>query len=273
MSTDRVLDRVRAANPVPAAPIADDELFSRIVAGPGDPRLAAPAAARRWRRRMGTRGLALIAAGVVLCGAGGTVGAVQLLSHDSPKALFKADPAGQYSRFPGHTGGTGQTVIPQSVHRAAAFTVPGVGGFAYWIALSRPSGWLCSAIRQPDGTWADLGDDNKYQLGGPVPGCGNLPWHDAHGFSYYNTSIQHRGTTWRIVYGYVPATGHPATVRDKVSGVSAPIGDGRYFAIVLPLCKGHTCSLPVPRPGSGFRLQTIDASGRVLVTDAYDPGM
>jgi hypothetical protein len=29
----------------------------------------------------------------------------------------------------------------------------------------------------------------------------------------------------------------------------------------------------VPRPGSGFRLQTLDASGRVLVTDAYDPGM
>jgi hypothetical protein len=63
------------------------------------------------------------------------------------------------------------------------------------------------------------------------------------------------------------------TVRDLVSGKTAPIGDGRYFAIVLPLCKGHTCSLPVPRPGSGFRLQTIDASGRVLVTDAYDTGM
>jgi hypothetical protein len=58
-----------------------------------------------------------------------------------------------------------------------------------------------------------------------------------------------------------------------VSGATAPIGGGRYFAIVTPLCKGRTCSLPVPRPGSGFRLETLDASGRVLVTDAYDPGM
>lgn len=273
MSTDLLLERVRAANPEPTGTIADDELFARIVAGPGDPRLAAPNPARR-RRRLGTRGLALVAAAVVLSAGGGAFAAVQLvLTHASPKKLFEANPQGQFSRRPGHFGGTGENVIPQSVRRATTFTVPGDGRFEFWIALSRPAGWLCTALRQPDGTWADLGDDNKYQLGGPVPGCGNLPWHDAHGFSYYNTSIQHRGTTWRIVYGYVPATGHPATVRDKVSGVSAPIGDGRYFAIVLPLCKGHTCSLPVPRPGSGFRLQTIDASGRVLVTDAYDPGM
>ena len=270
MSTDLLLERVRAANPAPATPINDDELFARIVASPGDPRVGARP---RRRRRIGTRGLALVAAAVVLCGAGGTVGAVQLLSHASPKALFKADPAGQSSRRPGHSGGTGQTAIPSTVRRATTFTVPGVGRFEYWIALSRPSGWLCDAIRQPDGTWADIGPGDNYQVGGPVPGCGTLPWHDAHGFSYYPTSIQHRGTTWRIVYGYVPTPGHPVTVRDRVSGTTAPIGDGRYFAIVLPLCKGHTCSLPVPRPGSGFRLQTLDAGGRVLVTDAYDPGM
>jgi hypothetical protein len=43
--------------------------------------------------------------------------------------------------------------------------------------------------------------------------------------------------------------------------VTAPIGDGRYFAIVIPQTR------------PGFRLQTLDASGRVLVTDALDPGM
>jgi hypothetical protein len=263
MTSDRLLDRVRAANPVPPAPIRDDALFARIVAGPGDARLVA---SNRRRRRIGTRGLALVIAAVVLCGAGGTVGAVQLLSHDSPKALFQADPAVRWSPDP-H-----QQVIPGTVDRATTFTVPGVGRFEYWIAISRPKGWLCSAIRQPDGTWAALTDD-KYQLGGPVPGCGTLPWHDAHGFSYYNTSIQHQGTTWRIVYGYAPTTGHPVTVRDTVHHVTAPIGDGRYFAIVIPLCKGRAqCSLPLPRPGAGFRLQTLDASGRVLVTDAYDPG-
>ena len=273
MTSDRLLDRVRAANPVPPATITNDELFARIVTSPGDPRLGARI--RRRGRRIGTRGLALLTGAVVLCGAGGTVGAVQLLWHASPKALFEANPSGQFSRVPGRAWGTtGQTVIPQTIRRATAFTVPGVGRFQYWIALSRPKGWLCTAIRQPDGTWADLAiPGDKYQIGGPAPGCGTLPWNDAHGFSYDNTSIQHRGTTWRIIYGYVPTTGRPVEIRDTVSGYTAPIGDGRYFAIVTPLCQGRTCSLPVPRPGSGFRLQTLDASGRVLITDAYDPGM
>jgi hypothetical protein len=273
MSTDRLLDRIRAADPAPGAETFDHGLFAQIVAGPSDPRLTAPASAAWRRRRIGTRGLALIAATMVLT-AGGAFGAVQLvLSHATPKALFEADPQGQYSRFPGKTGGTGQHVIPQTVHRATSFTVSGVGRFEYWIARSRPSGWLCTALRQPDGTWADLGTPHdKYQISGPVPGCGTLPWNDAHGFSYYNTSIQAPGrTTWRIVYGYAPRTGHPVRIRDKVSGVTAPIGDGRYFAIVLPYCQGRSCNRPAPF--AYFQLQTLDAAGGVLVTDALDPGM
>lgn len=263
MTSDRLLDRVRAANPVPAVIITNEDLFARIVASPGDTRLVP-----RRRRRMGTRGLALIAAAVVLCGAGGTVGAVQLLSHDSPTALFKANPAGQFSRFPGRAP-IRQAVIPQSVRRAATFTVPGVGRFEYWIALSKPAGWLCDAIRQPDGTWAALGPD-KYQLGGPVPGCGTLPWHDAHGFAYNQSSIQSPGQrTWQVVYGYAPATGHPVEIRDTVSGTTAPIGDGRYFAIIMPLCRGAACGKISP---PGYRLQTLDSAGRVIVTDAFDPG-
>lgn len=267
MTFDRLLDRVRAANPVPVATITNDELFARIVASPGDARLGA--SRPRRRRRIGARGLALVAAAVVLGGAGGTV---QLLSHDSPKALFKADPQGQFSRRPGHTGGTGQTVIPQTVHRATTFTVPQVGRFEFWIARSRPSGWLCTALRQPDGTWADLVGADKYQISGPVPGCGTLGLQDAHGFAYYPTYVpapQHR--LWRLVYGYAPTTGHPTQVRDRISGVTAPIGDGRYFAIVIPYCQGRSCNRPAPF--AWFQLQTLDASGNVLVTDARDPGM
>jgi hypothetical protein len=269
MTSDRLLDRVRAANPAPMKTTTDDELFARIVAGPRDPRLPPRTRSRRLLR-VGARRLALVAAAVVLTAAGGTAGAIQfgVFTHASPKALFKADPAGRWSPD------SDVQVIPGTVHRATTFAVPGVGRFEYWIALSRPKGWLCNAIRQPDGSWADLGTPHdKYQMGGPVPGCGTSPWNDSHGFSYYPSMIQHRGTIWRIVYGYVPATGHPVTVRDTVHHVAAQIGDGRYFAIVIPLCKGRAqCSLPVPRPGSGFRLQTLDASGRVLVTDAYDPG-
>jgi hypothetical protein len=261
-----LLDRIRAADPAPATASVDPGLFARIIAGPGDPRLMRPTRTRR-RLRAGARRFGLLGAAIVLTAAGGTAGAIGLgvFSHASPAALFKGNPAG---RFPGIPH---QTVNPQTIRRAATFTVPGVGRFEYWIALSR-QGWLCNAIRQPDGTWAALVND-MYQLGGPVPGCGGWSWHDSAGFAYYPASIQHRGTTWRIVYGYAPTAGHPVTVRDTVHGATARIGDGRYFAIVIPFCKGRTCSLRVPRPGSGFRLQTLDASGRVLVTDAYDPGM
>ncbi|HUA04851.1 MAG TPA: hypothetical protein VMB27_13180 [Solirubrobacteraceae bacterium] len=268
MSTDRVIDRVRAANPAPTTPIADDELFARIVAGPGDPRLCPSKPRRRRVRRVG-----LIVAALVFSATGGAV-ADQLgaFSHASPKALFEANPAGQYSRRPGRTTGTGQTVIPRTVHRATTFTIPGVGRFEWWIGISKPSGWLCGAIRQPDGTWADLGTGDKYQLGGPMPGCGTLPWHDAEGFAYNQTSVQSpNGRMWRIAYGYAPATGGPVMIRDEVSGATAPIGERRYFAIVMPLCSGQACANPAGF--RGYRLVTLDAAGRVLATDQYDPGM
>ena len=68
MSVDRVIDRIRAANPAPAVTVTDEELFARIVAGPGDARLGVTASSvpRRRRLRMGTRGLALVAAAAVL---------------------------------------------------------------------------------------------------------------------------------------------------------------------------------------------------------------
>jgi len=261
MTSDRLLERVRAANPAPAAPIHDDELFARIVATPGDTRLV-----RRRRLRVGAPRLALIGAAIVLTAAGGTAGAIQLgvFDHASPEALFKGNPAGM---FPGSRH---QSVNPHTVHRATTFTVPGVGRFEYWIALSR-TGWLCNAIRQPDGTWAALADD-KFQIGGPVPGCSGWSWRDSAGFAYYPMTVPGPGRRmWRLVYGYAPRTGHPVTVRDRISGVTAPIGDGRYFAIVIPYCQGRSCNRPAPF--AWFQLQTLDASGRVLVTDARDAGM
>jgi hypothetical protein len=278
MSTDRLLDRIRAADPAPAATIIDNELFARIVASAGDPRLGMSAGRtpRRRRLRMGTRGLALIAALVTLGAAGGAVGAIQLgaFSHASPKALFEANPAGRFPWRPGQ-GEILPTVIPQTVHRATTFTVPGVGRFEWWIALSRPKGWLCGAIRQPDGTWADLGVNDKYQVGGPMPGCGTLPWQDVQGFAYNQTDVlSPDGEDWRIAYGYVPVTGHPVEVRDRISGATAPIGDGRYFAIVMPLCKGRACDTSPNKPSPpGYQLQTLNAFGWVLSTNPYDPGM
>jgi len=265
MSTDQLLDRIRAADPAPVETISDHGLFEQIVAGPGDPRLVRHRRARR-RLRVRARRLTLLGAAIVLTAAGGTAGAIQLgvFDHASPEALFKDNPAGT---FPGSRH---LTVNPQTVHRATTFTVPGVGRFEYWIALSQ-KGSLCDAIRQPDGSWAALTND-KFQISGPVPGCNGWWGRDPHGFAYYPTYVQgphHR--TWRLVYGYAPTTGHPVQVRDRISGLTAPIGDGRYFAIVIPYCQGRSCNRPAPF--AWFQLQTLDASGRVLVTDARDPGM
>jgi hypothetical protein len=161
-------------------------------------------------------------------------------------------------------------VNPRTIRRATTFTVPGVGRFEYWIALSQ-KGWLCNAIRQPDGSWAALTGD-KFGLGGPVPGCGGWSWRDAHGFAYYPATIPAPGhRVWRLVYGYAPTAGHPVQVRDRISAVTVPIGDGRYFAIVIPYCQGRGCNRPAPF--AWFQLQTLGASGRVLVTDARDAGM
>lgn len=84
---------------------------------------------------------------------------------------------------------------------------------------------------------------------------------------------------WRVAYGYAPTTGGPVKVRDRISGATAPIGDGRYFAIVMPLCRGK-CPVTQTTPPNfsgpfppGYRLQTVDRGGRVLVTDRFDPGM
>ena len=255
MSTDRVIDRIRAADPAPAMPVTDDALFARIVAGPGDPRLVR---ARRSRRRV--RGIAVIVAAVVFSATGGAFG-LGAFSHDSPKALFEANPAGPFPWRPGQ-GVIVPAVIPQSVRLATTYAVPGVGRFQLWVALSRPKGWLCTAIREPDGTYAGLPSGAKYELAGPMPGCGTLGWQDARGFDYWPSSIASPGgREWWIAWGYAPSTGHPTEVRDEISGITAPIGDGRYFAIVIPQSR------------PGFRLQTLDAFGRVLVTDRFDTGM
>src|ERR1700733_2614640 len=107
MSTDRVIDRIRAADPAPAATATDDELFTRIVAQPGDPRLV-----RSAPRRHRARWIAVIVAAIVFSGAGGAVG-LGAFSHESPKALFEANPAGAFPGRPG-PGGEVRSGIPQA---------------------------------------------------------------------------------------------------------------------------------------------------------------
>ncbi len=71
-----------------------------------------------------------------------------MFAHDTPTQVFKANPPGL------DPNASHQVVNLRTVHRVASATVPALGTCEYWIALSR-KGWLCSAIRAPDGTWAD----------------------------------------------------------------------------------------------------------------------
>jgi hypothetical protein len=278
MTTDPLLERLRAADPGPLVAIEEQaDLFQHIVSSPGDSRLlagqcdrghAARHRVRRWLR-IGQRPLPLLSALVIVTGAAaattGVIGLTQL-EHATPRKLFIANPAHMFPHAPN------QTVIPQTVSRAATFTVPGAGRFEFWIARSR-KGWLCEAIRQPDRTWADLGTrGDRYQISGPVPGCEGVPWQDKEGFSYYPTTISTRQGGWRIVYGYAPATGHPVMIRDRLSGATAPIGDGRYFAIIIPLCKRAGCMRRLTFPTHYFQLETLNAVGRVLIRNEVDPG-
>jgi hypothetical protein len=216
---------------------------------------------------------------VALIGAcGATIGAIKFgvganpksYSHDSPQALFRANPSsvGIPSGARWH-----QDVIPGSVHLASTLQVPSVGKIQYWIAQSTQHG-LCQAIRLPDGTW--VGGANKFDIGGLVPACLPAPSDCRgcfprliNGYYYDDAKIpaaHHRW--WRIEYGVAPTHGHPIEVRDAVSGASAPVVNGRYFAILLsgnivPL-PNKSCSLIYVACWPFVRLQTLNAAGQVL---------
>jgi hypothetical protein len=271
MTTDRILDRVRAANSAPTVTIDNQELFARIVASPGDPRLGE---AKRRDRPFRGHPLAVFGtcAALAACGTGaaklGLIPDMGVFAHDTPTQLFKANPAGLDPNV------SHQVVNLRTVHRVASATVPALGTYEYWMALSR-KGWLCSAIRAPDGTWADTSQQpSKFGISGPVPGCG-WTW-PFHGYAYYPSSVRSPdGRWWRLIWGYGPSVGHPVAVRDRFSGVSAPIGDGRYFIIALPFCgeRGvERCTANMNLNPPTFQFETLDASGRVLTIGAPDQG-
>lgn len=281
MTSDSLLDRVRAANPVAVAEAADPELWARIVAGPGDPRLGAHAKQRRRWLRIGGGQLAFLAGLVVIGTAGAAVGVLQpgLFSHSSPRALFGAD-------LQGSMGGASwrQSVIEGSVHRVETLTVPGVGKYQYWIARSIQHG-DCQAVRLPDGVWAATNDD-KYGFSGPVPGC--LPWPckgamtncamgpGLIGGFFYSIGVLFvpRPDKWRIVYGITAAGGRAVAVRDASTGVTTRVFEGHYFAMLLPIKKYIGPTVP-GRDGyfPFLRLEALDAAGHVIARAPPDPGM
>lgn len=142
--TDQTLNRLRAANPVPAGTAVDAEaLFGRIVAAPPDRRLDRTS----WRRRRPT--LVLVTAAVVVCGllASGAYGISSLLGSVIDGPTVKAEYAKaqkQLTMPPGYTW-------PALHWPPNSVTSLGAGG-AFAVSLDQDA-WECywvDAIRAGD---------------------------------------------------------------------------------------------------------------------------
>lgn len=138
MRNDNVMDRLRAARPAPPPWVNDrDARFAKIIAEPGDPRLADPTTigkarpARRWITRPrilagGSVGLAGLAAGLVLAFSGSTAPPAFAITQNSDGSLLVhlyhvSD--GQVARLQIHAMGI-QGTLEWAIVRGPA-TVPG----------------------------------------------------------------------------------------------------------------------------------------------------
>jgi hypothetical protein len=143
-----------------------------------------------------------------------------------------------------------------------------VGRLAFWVAASRQHG-LCTALRLPGGSWSGLGG-SPIDQGGTVPGCAPTraqvdrskpPVYLLDGFDYQEAIVRgHDGRQWRIEYGRVSSPrGRPVIVRDRLSGITAKVLRGGWFAIVFPI--GDPNTIPT------WRLQALDPRGRVVAQE------
>ena len=178
-----------------------------------------------------------------------------LFGHDRPAQLFRENPVAR--DLPAGSALWHQTVLPRTVTRAETISIAGVGRLQLWVASSRQHG-VCSAIRLPNGDWAGLGV-SRMDEGGSVPGChptrqqinrSGSPVYAIDGFDYEETLVRgHDGRSWRIEYGTInPPHGRARRVRDALSGITASVADGRWFAIVFPI--HHPQAMPLAPRGA-----------------------
>lgn len=287
MSSESVMARLRAANPVPAVAIDDPELWMQITSSAGDPRLSPlrlrPDRARRWWHRARAHRGALLASGVLVaaCGTAGVAGVTgivnfSLFARSKPLPLFQADL--------GFAPNPHAHVMPGSVRMVETVSVPTVGPVEYWVART-VSGWQCSAFKLPDGQWAGttLAASNRYGFSGPVPSC-HGPWITWEGpdFRYeqiwlgpisYRRGRVVSGRSFGVVYGTVRASRTPVIVRDLVSGATAPVVSHGYFVLIIPARLELDRNMPLgappgaPRDANGYyipyvHLEALDAAGR-----------
>jgi hypothetical protein len=256
MTTQNLLDRIRAADPATGETILPDPaLMAAILATPGDPRLDdAPRPSRVSRRA------ALVIAALAVC-----VGTAWAAGGSSPLELFQSNP--QDDGVPGSLWH--QKVIDSTVHRVTDITIPSVGKVQLWYAESAQHGW-CGALRLPGGGWVAR-NGGPLDGGGAVPGCqptrrqvngAGEPVFVLNGFDYVEGDVDARAQGhgfWRITYGIVEGRHRPVHVLDRVSGRSTPVREGRLFALAI--------RDPDPSKSRPMRLVALAADGSVVAAE------
>jgi hypothetical protein len=186
-------------------------------------------------------------------------------THARPAELFVANPEGWGQ--PGYR----YVAVPHTSRLVETVTVPGGGKVQYWTANATHHG-ICLGLRLANGTWADLTRTPSPIGIGPAPGCigttrANGTGANGDGFFWFASELGHGFDGGRLVYGIVHVVSGQATVRDTISGATAPVIDHRYFAIVIPPSHGQI--VWVTPNGQRvrqvrYRLETITANGHVV---------
>jgi hypothetical protein len=267
MTNDSILERLRAANPSRTETTSNEALFAAIVGA--DVSLDANdeiAPRRPLRRRLQVVVVAAIALAIGVGTAWATGRDVLQLFDSNPAA---GDPNGQPA-----SGLWRQVAIPSTVRSPGVLSIPHFGRVELWFAETRQHGW-CGALRLPDGSWGGTKDSSA---GGTAPGCypsrtqvnaaGDKPVFVISGLDYYDVDVDardHGGTYWRVLYGVTEVEQPVVRVVDTVSGRSAPILSGRFFAIAVPD--------PNPEQASPTPLWHFVAYGRdgKIIADADKP--
>ncbi|HEY1479374.1 MAG TPA: hypothetical protein VGF46_05060 [Gaiellales bacterium] len=257
-----VLDLLRRENPAPevSTGLAADALLARIVAQPRVAPAARPSRVRKPATRIAIA-LAVFALGTGVAFGGGLISADDLFQQNPEQN----DPAVSY---------VPANAVPGTARMVTAAEVPGIGRVQIWTARG-VNGAVCLAARLPDTSWAATPGS---RADGAVPGC--TPRRAATGvlistgFDYreadFFKQVDGRPTGYRLWYGViedqVPATA--TSVTDTISGETAAVVDGRYYAFVVRDQTGDAATIAlVAHAADGSVVADEEAAAK-----AADPG-
>jgi len=209
--------------------------------------IAGPARSLRPLRRLLRRGTLIPV--VLIATAGVAAAATDLLTSPSPQKFARHNVTDSaltlFRKSVPYQGGTmvggslvpyKETVIPSSVRMIAKRTVPGIGAVQAWVGDTEQHGY-CTALRLPGGSWAGL--KSPQEGGDSIPGCQptrrQVGWGALilSGFDIRDEpALTHSGRELSLIYGQIVVPGHPTTVRDRYSGASGRVIDGKYFMLI-----------------------------------------